>query len=439
MQEREGGSMIKFIELPLWGRSMLLISMFFLLIAQATGIYLIAKGRKQKKKLWILIQTVGTMILLSILAEGNTEQYIKQEMRRSVVYGMKIPVLLISLYEIVLWIYTLKTILIETKIQKSEINKSTIKESADTLPMGLCFARLNGHPYLVNEKMNELSNLLQGRSLQNEMSFWNDLSEGNFLDNIKILSSDQMPSICLDDGTIWVFRQEIIEVQGHQVIQLTATDSTKLYELYEKLQTKNQDLNMINQKLLKYEEHVEELSKAQERLALKVRIHDSIGQNLIATKYFLLQQQDSNAIPQILNKWYQSVAMLRQEIEEEETTDVFQYLMDAAGSAGVKIVLKGKLPQTTKIQEMIVAAGAEALTNAVRHAKADTLWINIRETEYTYVIEFKNEQNQNHQITEGGGLSSLRKRLEHMGGNMEIIADTDFVLKIMLPKMERGK
>ena len=180
MQEREGGSMIKFIELPLWERSILLISIFLLLIAQAIGIYLMEKGRKQRKKLWILIQAVGTMILLSILAEGNTEEFIKQEMKRLVVYGMKIPVILISLYEIVLWIYTLKTILIETKLQKSEINKNTIKESADTLPMGLCFARLNGHPYLVNEKMNELSNLLRGRSLQNELSFWNDLLEGNF-------------------------------------------------------------------------------------------------------------------------------------------------------------------------------------------------------------------------------------------------------------------
>ena len=265
------------------------------------------------------------------------------------------------------------------------------------------------------------------------MIYWKEI-----LDGIKKLSSDQMPTICLNDGTIWVFRKEIIEVQGHRVIQLTATDSTQLYELYKKLQAKNHDLKMINQKLLKYEEQVEELSKEQERLALKVRIHDSIGQNLIATKYFLLQQQDSNAIPHILNKWHQSVAILRQEIEEEETTDVFQYLMDAAKSAGVKIVLKGKLPQVTKIQEMIVAAGAEALTNAVRHAKADTLWISMKETAYTYVIDFKNEQNQNHQISEGGGLSSLRKRLEHMGGNMEIIVDTDFVLKITLPKIERG-
>lgn len=429
--------MIKFVELPLWGRSILLISMFFLLIAQATGIYLMEKGKKQRKKLWILIQTVGTMILLSILAEGNTEEFIKQEMERSVVYGMKIPVSLIGLYEIILGIYTLKTILIEIRIQKSEINKSTIKESADTLPMGLCFARLNGHPYLVNEKMNDLSNLLRGRILQNEMNFWNDLLNGKFLHGTKKSSSDQTPIICLEDGTTWVFRQEIIEIQGHPVIQLTATDSTQLYELYEKLQVKNTDLKMINQKLLKYEEQVEELTKEQERLALKVRIHDAIGQNLIATKYFLLQGQDKNAIPQILNKWHQSVAMLRQEIEEEEKTDVFQYLIDAARSAGVKIVLKGKLPQATKIQEMIVAAGAEALTNAVRHAKADTLWISIRETAYTYVIDFKNEQNQNHQVSEGGGLSSLRKRLEHMGGSMEVIADRNFVLKITLPKIER--
>lgn len=204
-----------------------------------------------------------------------------------------------------------------------------------------------------------------------------------------------------------------------------------------------------------------------------MRIHDAIGQNLIATKYFLLQrfadrrQEDTETlqedaekrqeriekseedrrklqkqrekdIAQILKKWEHSVAMLRHEVQEEEKSGALQYLLDAAQSAGVQILIEGQVPQEIKVQEMIVVAGAEALTNAVRHARADKLWISISETSDSYIIDFKNEKNKNHEVREGGGLSSLRKRIENMGGSMKVITEMDFILKIILPKRERG-
>lgn len=440
--------LIPFIKLPLWGKSVLFIGMFLLLIAQVTGIYLAVRGRKKRKNMILLIQAAVTMLLLSILAEGNTELVVQQKLSKLTVYemhGMKIPVILLCLYEGISAIYILNTILAEYKIQKSQINKSTIKESADTLPMGLCFARLNGHPYLVNKKMNELSNLLRGKSLQNQESFWKDLLKGEFLNSAKKLSSDATSIVLLEDGTVWVFRQEVIQMQGQNAIQMTATDSTQLYELYDKLQVKNQALEVMNQKLREYGNQIEELTKAQERLSLKMRIHDAIGQNLIATKYFLLQgsadrrQEDKkNDVAQILKKWEHSVEMLRHEVQEEEKSDVLQYLIDAAQSAGVQILIEGQVPQAAKVQEMIVVAGAEALTNAVRHARADKLWIIISETSDSYIIDFKNEKNKNHEVREGGGLSSLRKRIENMGGSMKVITDMDFILKIILPKRERG-
>lgn len=475
--------MIPFIKLPLWGQSVLLIGLFFLLITQVTGIYLTVRGRKTRKNVIVLIQTAVTMFLLSILAEGNTELVMQRKLSKLTVHethGMKIPAILICLYEGISAIYILNTILEEYKIQKSQINKSTIKESADTLPMGLCFARLNGHPYLVNKKMNELSNLLRGKSLQNQESFWNALLKGEFLGDAKKLSSDKNPVVLLEDGTVWVFRQEVIQIQGKNAVQMTAADSTQLYKLYDKLQIKNQDLEIVNQKLREYGNQIEGLTKAQERLSLKIRIHDAIGQNLIATKYFLLQEsvdrwqedteklqgysgksledeakrqariekteengrklqkQRKKEITQILKKWEYAVDMLRHEVQEEEEKDVLQYLTDAAQSAGVQILLDGQVPQSTRVQEMIVAAGAEALTNAVRHARADKLWIIISETSDSYIIDFKNEKNKNHEVREGGGLSSLRKRIENMGGSMKVITDMDFILKIILPKRGKG-
>lgn len=428
--------MIAFGNLPTEGKSVILIVLFLLLIEQGVGTYLAINGKKTKTKIVQILQVVVTMVLLSFLAEENAAQFSERKLSLLTVWIGKIPAILLFLYAVSATFYSWRVILAEYKTQKSEINKSTIKESADTLPMGLCFARLNGHPYLVNEKMNELSNQLRRKNLQNEESFWTYLKEGKLENNAKKLSSDETPVIQLGDGTIWVFRQKMISIQEQQVMQLTATDSTQLYELYEKLQMKNHDLEIMNQKLQEYEEQIEDLTKTQERLALKIRIHDAIGQNLIATKYFLQRSHEKSELSKILKKWEHSVAILHQEIKEEDDTHALQYLTDAAQSAGVQVVIDGQVPGVVKVQEMIVAAGAEALTNAVRHAGAEKLWISIRETASAYNIAFKNEGNQTEQVEEGGGLSSLRKRIENLCGSMQIIADKDFILKITLPKQK---
>ena len=60
-------------------------------------------------------------------------------------------------------------------------------------------------------------------------------------------------------------------------------------------------------------------------------------------------------------------------MEPDESKGAFQYLTDAAGSAGVEVLLQGEMPEDDRAVELITAAGAEALTNAVRHAGAKQL------------------------------------------------------------------
>ena len=89
---------------------------------------------------------------------------------------------------------------------------------------------------------------------------------------------------------------------------------------------------------------------------------------------------------------------------------------------------------------MIVAAAAEALTNAVRHAGADELSIKLYESENKLEITFTNNgRRPAGEITEGGGLEALRLRLEEAGGSMKISARPYFVLNITLPMTAGGK
>ena len=110
-------------------------------------------------------------------------------------------------------------------------------------------------------------------------------------------------------------------------------------------------------------------------------------------------------------------------------------LQRISASSGINTQITGELPQPESVQRLFVEAAAEALTNAISHARAKTLFISLTETELSYSASFRNDGTRpDGEITEGGGLSSLRKKLEREGGSMEIKSRPDFELLVTLPK-----
>lgn len=412
-----------FQRLPLWESSLVMILLYGCLIISGILFYFMIQRRIPKGYLAGLI----IFMCIDFYLLSNLIQY-----QSKASFGSIILLIIDICY--LLYIHR-----IMKQQQHSRINRNSIKESADTFPVGLCFSRSNGHQYLVNQKMNELSDQLRGRVLQNAESFWNDLKNENLIPGVQNISSHRIPAVLLEDGSVWVFHRRKIQISGKEVMEFTAVDSTRLYELSKELRKENKELKRINQRLSDYEANVEELTKVQERLSMKIRIHDAIGQNLITTKYFLLQGEARNDIEKIIERWENAIAMLKQEIsKEEEDTDSMKYLMNAAQSAGVKVTVEGKIPEDQKVLEIVMAAGAESLTNLVRHTQIRTLNITFEQKAYSEKIIFSNVGNQISSMQEGGGLSSLRKRVETMGGQMKIKMDDRFSLEIEIPQTEGG-
>ena len=171
---------------------------------------------------------------------------------------------------------------------------------------------------------------------------------------------------------------------------------------------------------------------------MKIQIHDSIGQNLMMTRHYLLQEAQgaSNQDPAlILQNWQHTIALLRREVEPDKSKGVVQYLIDAAESAGVEVLLQGELPQESRVVELITAAGAEALTNAVRHADAKQLRMKVSQTDLVCSVVFTNDGRRPEKpLQEGGGLTGLRRRIEGEGGTMTVSADPEFSLTVTIPK-----
>lgn len=85
--------------------------------------------------------------------------------------------------------------------------------------------------------------------------------------------------------------------------------------------------------------------------------------------------------------------------------------------------------------ELITAAGAEALTNAVRHADAKQLRMKVSQTDLVCSVVFTNDGRRPEKpLQEGGGLTGLRRRIEGESGTMTVSADPEFSLTVTIPK-----
>ena len=339
-----------------------------------------------------------------------------------------LPILLLLAVIAVLFTIVIK----ERKFEKNAITRSSVKESLDYLNTGLCFAYKNGMVMLINHRMNNLSHTIFGRDLQNANAFWENLSNGEIQTGVARIFMGETPTFRLPDQTVWTFAREVLG----GITQLTAAETTRLNKLTEELKEKNAELSVMNERLRKYGENVDELTREKERLETKARIHRELGQALLLTRRYL--QGESDNTKDLLNVLKRNIAMLRLESESPKNDEPLDMLMKAAHSAGIEIHINGRMPRQENIRRLFFEAATEALTNAVRHADAKNLYIVFSKRKDTRSVCFTNDgEKPQEKIIEGGGLGALRKETEQLGGTMKTYYKDGFALKLTVPAERR--
>lgn len=404
-------------------------------VAVCSGICLLPRVFSRKKlvpKLLVPLCLVSSGAMLILFAAQVKSAHPAWRTSPIVEGATALPVILPILL-LVAVIATLLTIVIkERNFEKNAITRSSIKESLDWLNTGLCFAYKNGMVMLINHRMNDLSHTIFGRDLQNANAFWESLKDGETQAGVMRLSMGANPSFRLPDQTVWTFARETID----GITQLTAAETTRLNILTEELKEKNAELSVMNERLRKYGENVNELTREKERLETKVRIHRELGHALLMTRGYL-QSENGNS-KELLNTLKRTIAMLRLQSESPKKEEPLAMLLKAAHSAGIEVLITGQMPEQKDANRLFFEAATEALTNAVRHADAKTLCIAFSEDGTSYSVCFTNDGKQpQNEIVEGGGLGSLRQKTEQIGGAMEVLHQPKFVLKLIVPK-KRG-
>lgn len=307
------------------------------------------------------------------------------------------------------------------------------KESLDALPDGICFFAANGLPLLVNTRMNRICGELFDAELLNAEVFWQRLQNGE--GNARFLRTGEAVLLQTGDGRVWNVRCRKLTVDHSEIRELTACDVTTPYRLSQELDQRNQSLREVNERLRRYSREVERITMENEILTAKIQVHNDVGRSLLMFRAYLSQPKKQRRRDELLLLWRHTVAVLKNEASPEKPRTDWELLRKAAQSVDVEIVRRGELPENERQRAIVISAVHECLTNTVKHAGGDRLWLTLRSDGNILTAELTNNgAPPQGSIRETGGLLNLRRTVENAGGTMTTEAAPRFLLRVELPQ-----
>lgn len=342
---------------------------------------------------------------------------------------------------------------------KRKIGRASVKEGFDNLPSAICFADRSGTVVLCNRLMDSLCHRLTGADLQHISELRNALenpaegaetedgkshiyrfhSEGGKED-----SAGKGDPAC-DGGhdTFWQFTEtQITDADGRQYTQMQAIDVTQLHLKTMELKEENRLLDEANIRAMKLYGDIDRIVREKETLAMKMRVHDDMGMCLLATRNLLTKESTLEEYLQGARRWQKTLEEIlaadrttgKEGICTVDPARALDELLEAAGKMGLAIELKGDLPESERKAYMMVVAMRECTTNALRHAGASQMTVNLTRAAGSDTLTITNDgRPPKGKIIEGGGLSGLRRSIENMGGTMKTEGRPRFKLTVILP------
>lgn len=319
-----------------------------------------------------------------------------------------------------------------------------IRQAMDSCPGGLCFSMPDGRPILVNRQMNRLSALLTGHTVLDAEALWAELRALPAGVRLAQPWADadegaELLGFALPDGSIWQLRRDVLRDGEQSYVQLEAADITELCVLRQELSENNRRLQALQTRQRALLADIVQINREKELVSIKMRVHDELGQCLLATTNALrggTLGRDGNSLAK---SWDDAIRALSN-IPLEEPAELPQEaeLLRVAAMIGCRIEFRGERPTDRNAARLLYAAAREALTNAVRHAGADTLTVAVTRTAAGWHAEISDNGGAGvRSVTEGDGLRNLRRRLEQEGASLQIVCRDGVVLLLELPGGEK--
>ena len=232
------------------------------------------------------------------------------------------------------------------------------------------------------------------------------------------------------DKTVWRFEKtEVTDRYGTRYIQLTAADVTDLQRALVQLTADSKKLQEDTEKLKQLSDNAGALAREKELLDAKSAMHDGLAACITLTKQYITGEFDGMDPGVVCHEWEKVIAF-----RDTIRLPARKKLLDSAKASGVTVRIRGQEP-TDGEAELLYTAMQVCLNNAIQYAKATEISANIWENEGSYTVVIRNNgKPPEKEITEGGGLTNLRHRIENSGGKMTVQSLPRFSLAIEIPK-----
>jgi signal transduction histidine kinase len=88
--------------------------------------------------------------------------------------------------------------------------------------------------------------------------------------------------------------------------------------------------------------------------------------------------------------------------------------------------------------QVLLRCAQEMITNSVRHARADNLWVSLRQDEEGLALTARDDGRGVKEVEAGNGQTGMAERLRQLGGELKIEteAGAGFALRAWVPKEE---
>lgn len=326
------------------------------------------------------------------------------------------------------------------KRRKHFLTEDAIRQTLNFLPEGIAVSDENGLVRLSNLKMDALCRSLTGELLTDTNRFWSFLEEKQESRYGRIL-------LRTPDDHMWIFESELLMAHNlkyrnlksfaRTYRQITARDVTERYRIIDELKEKNERLQDIQRRMKTVSALSGDMFVEEEQQRARATLHNQLGQVLLMGRHYLTHSEktDANLVYMVTQQMNRFLLGESEGFREKSPAnmDSLSEAIAMAGSIGVTVHLSGNVPEEAYIRDVLAQAITECAANTVKHAEGDCVNVDIAESEEGVLLTLTNNgKPPKGRIAESGGLLSLRRKMEDLGGIMHIESSPTFALTLVL-------
>lgn len=197
-----------------------------------------------------------------------------------------------------------------------------------------------------------------------------------------------------------------------------------------------EELRQVNSELRATQTLLAESSRMAERVRIARELHDLVGHHLTALSLNLevashlargkAQEhiRKSQSLAKLLLGDVREVVGSMRKDDSLELTRALQSLAEGVPRPQIHMTIPEEFTvEDPRRAQVLLRCTQEIITNAVKHANADNLWITFRSADGGLEIEARDDGQGVSRLSQGNGLAGMAERLKALGGRLAVDSD----------------